>query len=93
VIEGKSIDYAESDIGCASADKMDAQCRGLGAVAAKARRLFFESCLALGYWWSVIFSENRCPLFGIMLQWALGCARRGGAVFHFMLPLRELGPK
>jgi hypothetical protein len=41
----------------------------------------------------MIFSENRCPLFGIMLQWALGCARRGGAVFHFMLPLRELGPK
>ena len=49
--------------------------------------------LALVYWWSMIFSENRCPLFGIMLQWALGCARRGGAVFHFMLPLRELGPK
>jgi len=19
------------------------------------------------YWWSMIFSENRCPLFGIML--------------------------
>src|SRR6188508_831444 len=24
--------------------------------------------LALGYWWSMIFSENRSPLFGIMLQ-------------------------
>jgi len=48
VIEGKSIDYAESDIGCASADKMDAQCRGLGAVAAKARRLFFESSSRFG---------------------------------------------
>src|SRR6185369_15130470 len=23
---------------------------------------------ALGYWWSMIFSENRCPLFGIMLS-------------------------
>jgi hypothetical protein len=23
--------------------------------------------LALGYWWSMTFSENRCPLFGIML--------------------------
>jgi hypothetical protein len=22
---------------------------------------------ALYFWWSVIFSENRCPLFGIML--------------------------
>jgi hypothetical protein len=22
---------------------------------------------ALAYWWSMIFSENRCPLFGIML--------------------------
>jgi hypothetical protein len=22
---------------------------------------------ALGYSWSMIFSENRCPLFGIML--------------------------
>ena len=22
---------------------------------------------ALDYWWSMIFSENRCPLFGIML--------------------------
>ena len=22
---------------------------------------------ALHYWWSMIFSENRCPLFGIML--------------------------
>jgi len=21
------------------------------------------------YWWSMIFSENRCPLFGIMLYW------------------------
>jgi hypothetical protein len=41
----------------------------------------------------MIFSEDRCPLLGIMLQWALGCARRGGAVFHVMLPLRELGPR
>src|SRR5215470_178208 len=23
---------------------------------------------ALAFWWSMIFSENRCPLFGIMLQ-------------------------
>jgi hypothetical protein len=22
---------------------------------------------ALAYWWSMIFAENRCPLFGIML--------------------------
>jgi hypothetical protein len=22
---------------------------------------------ALRYWWSMIFSENRCPLFGITL--------------------------
>jgi len=22
---------------------------------------------ALALWWSMIFSENRCPLFGIML--------------------------
>jgi hypothetical protein len=22
---------------------------------------------ALGYWWSMMFSENRYPLFGIML--------------------------
>jgi hypothetical protein len=41
----------------------------------------------------MIFSENRCPLFGIMLQWALGCARRGGAVFRFTLPLREVDPR
>src|SRR6516164_9554362 len=24
---------------------------------------------ALRYWWSMIFSENRYPLFGIMLNW------------------------
>jgi hypothetical protein len=24
---------------------------------------------ALRYWWSMIFSENRHPLFGIMLYW------------------------
>jgi hypothetical protein len=24
-------------------------------------------CLLFAYWWSMIFSENRCPLFGIML--------------------------
>ena len=38
----------------------------LGA-ALKAGSLFFESSSALAYWWSMIFSENRGPLFGIML--------------------------
>src|SRR5215813_11995031 len=32
--------------------------------------------LALAYCWSMIFSENRCPLFGIMLyRWRRGDAR------------------
>jgi len=34
--------------------------KGLDAIAQRAAQL-------LAYWWSMIFSENRYPLFGIML--------------------------
>jgi hypothetical protein len=38
------------------------------ATVREARRVRARSpSLAQHYWWSMIFSENRCPLFGIML--------------------------
>src|SRR5262249_55464048 len=38
---------------------------------------------ALAYWWSVIFSENRYPLFGIMLEGeASEVCRRAGYKSH-----------
>jgi hypothetical protein len=36
-------------------------------VAGLERILFFKSLSRLFIWWSMIFSENRFPLFGIML--------------------------
>jgi hypothetical protein len=34
---------------------------------ASAQSLHIEAIAALAFWWSMIFSENRYPLFGIML--------------------------
>jgi hypothetical protein len=37
------------------------------ATGSRAQSLRIESIGALAFWWSMIFSENRYPLFGIML--------------------------
>jgi hypothetical protein len=46
------------------------RCREMQRVAAY--RCRDASSEALAYCWSMIFSENRCPLFGIMLSIARG---------------------
>ena len=42
---------------------------------------------ALRYWWSMIFSENRYPLFGIMLNWwSMAPAFAGTGLFRNRYP-------
>src|SRR5262249_61767375 len=50
---------------------------GDGAPIACVERDDFSSnrCVALAYWWRMIFSENRYPLFGIM-RWPAPCVVR-----------------
>ena len=69
-----------------------AACLAARATAARVRFKRVESDAGYFFYWSMIFSENRVPLFGIML-YKLAARRAGVAKLVDATDLKSVGPQ